>query len=160
MGCVIVEKLSLSEYELCAQCVHYREILEEDYSVVLPRLNRILLRCDEEKESMIEEIFSKYIIYKNATEVYHQYFSKVFSANEITNVLIFKQSQDPEINILAKVKCYKYGRINDNRKKFLKWQIDKLLLGSCFEMMEEYKIYQMENGIKDYLIPDMIIREL
>lgn len=94
MGCVIVEKLSLSEYELCAQCVHYREILEEDYSVVLPRLNRILLRCDEEKESMIEEIFSKYIIYKNARKYIINILAKSFRQMPLCGLEILQKIKE------------------------------------------------------------------
>lgn len=155
-----MEKFSLPEFELCAQCVYYKEILEQDYSTILSRLNNILMRCYEPNKNIVEEIFCKYIINKTATEVLHKSSTKFHSADGIIDVIIFKQSQDVDINLLAKVKCYRYGKISDGRKKFLKWQIDKLILNNGFDMLEEYRNYKEENGIKDYAIPNMIMMQL
>ena len=155
-----MENFSLQEFELCAQCLYYKEILEQDYSVIIPRLNNILMKCYGINENIIEEIFCKYIINKTATEVFYKSSVRFHKADDIIDLIVFKQSQDMDINLLAKVKCYKYGKVSDGRKKFLKWQIDKLILNNKFDMLNEYRKYKEENGCVDYIIPSIITKEI
>lgn len=153
-----MKKFSLQEFELCVQRIYYKEILEQDYSGILPKLNNILKRCSPPYKDVIEETFCNYVIYKTATDVFHKSSLRFRSADEIISMIIFKQSSDEDINLLAKIKCYKYGRINDGRKDFLKWQIDRLLLNNNFNMLYEYKKYKKECDVEDYSIPNMIVR--
>ena len=151
-----MEKFSLPEFELCVQCLYYKEILEQDYSGILPQLNNILKRCSPPYKNIIEETFCNYVICKTASDVFYKSSMRFLSVDEITAMIIFKQSTDEDINLLAKIKCYKYGRISDARKDFLKWQIDRLLLNNSFDMLSEYKNYKRECDVDDYSIPDMI----
>lgn len=156
-----MKRLGLPEFELCAQCIYYRKILEQDYSKILPKLNDMLGRCYQDKyNNIIEEIFCKYITNHTATDVFHKVSKSFFSVDDITKIIIFKQSADSEINLLAKVKCYKYGKLGDWRKDFLKWQIDKLILNDKIDMEEEYKNYKLSQGSLECVVPSIIIKNL
>lgn len=156
-----MEKFSLPEFELCAQRIYCKDIIECDYSGIFDRLNSILSKCNNYPENdYIEIVFRKYIYLKTATDTFRstQNPKGIKKSDDITQTIIFKQSSDMDINILAKVKCLRYGGISSGRKDFLEWQINKLLLSGNFDMLEEYKLYKKEKSIEEYIIPDIITR--
>lgn len=157
-----MEKFSLPEFELCAQRIYHKDIIECDYSGIFDRLKSILNKCSSYYgDNYIEIIFRKYICSKTASDTFHstKHPRDIQKVDDITQIIIFKQSSDADINILAKVKCLRYGGISGGRKDFLEWQINKLLLCVNFDMLEEYKLYKKEKSIEEYIIPDIITRD-
>lgn len=156
-----MEKFSLPEFELCAKRIYHKDIIECDYSGIFDRLNSILNKCSSyDGDDYVEIIFRKYIYLKTATDTFHsiKHPRDIQKADDITQIIIFKQSSDADINILAKVKCLRHGGISGGRKDFLEWQINRLLLSDNFDMLEEYKHYKKEKSIEEFIIPDIITR--
>lgn len=156
-----MEKFSLPEFELCAKRIYYKDIIEFDYSGIFDRLKSILNKCSSyDGDNYIEIIFRQYICSKTASDTFHsiKHHRNIQKADDVTQVIIFKQSSDADINILAKVKCLRYGGISGGRKDFLEWQINKLLLSENFDILEEYKYYKKEKSTEEFIIPDIIIR--
>lgn len=151
-----MEKFSLPEFELCAKRIYFSDIIEEDYSKIVDKLSAILYKCKNyDGENYIEIIFRQYILMKTATEVF-QYIRRpsiVRKADDITQIIVYKQSSDADINILAKVKCLEFG---SGYKDFLRWQICRLFIDKEIDLLNEYKSYKMSKGISDYVIPNML----
>lgn len=118
-------------------------------------LNSVLVKCKIDKnDSMVDRIFKLYIIHRRTNEFYTSVYSKnIRSQGDIIDILTYKQSNDYDINILAKVLYYKYGKY---KSAFLERQINKLInVPECYplDLYEEYIVFDIGSGGDASFIP-------
>lgn len=155
-----MEKFSKPEFELCLQYMNYSEIIETDYSGIKEKLFSILSRCSNYRgNDFVEIVFRHYILCNSASEVYVkiQKPNTIMKVDDITKIIVYKQSEDIDINILAKIKCKSFP-INKRYFPFLDLQIDKLFIENNMDLVECYKALMMSEGITDFILPNMLTK--
>lgn len=152
---IITEKFSLPEFQFCAALLK-NGVLQNDLKDIIPKLNEILNKCYSfSNDNQVDKIFKTYIINESVNNQ-----SKIYincRKDIIINVIVFKQSTDVDITILAKVLYRKYGKFY---KEWLDWQIDKFLTKSNVDIKQEYINYRINNNKSYDSIPPEIEMEI
>lgn len=139
---------------------------EEDYKILVEILHSGILQCNlwrmfdfvkdiqneccKPQEDIVESIFRQYIREGNFYNIKIKYKKK---NSDIRDIIVYRQSKNYNINIIAKMMYRKYGK---EKADFLDWQITKLLHEKEIDMANEYKMYLLSIGHSesdcDYLL--------
>lgn len=137
------------ELEMCTTLLHYRI---QDYNInnLFPFINQVLSKCRYyDGDDIVELVFRNYILSGKTANI-HTYLPQnklIHSNSDVIDTLVYRQSNDPFINITAKLMYWKYGH---NKLFFLEWQLDKLLSNQVIvNIKEEFEKFKKNTGIND-----------
>lgn len=112
-------------------------------------LNKCAINKNDDRKT---EIFKSFIIYGGMTNTIKETHNR-FCNKEISDTLFYKQVDDIEITLLAKMLYFDSGT---KYKDFLKWQIDVILINHKINVKDEYLKWKLSTGESSQTIYDRI----
>lgn len=148
----------MPHYEIYAELIHsgaFKYDLRSMFNDLESIREECLIQCDD----LTEYIFRDFI-YNGKIEYSLESYVRAHNANVrydaarnfIVETLVFKQSQNQDINILAKLTYRRYGK---DYKCFLDWQLEKLAAGKEIDILEEFTAYKNSTG-HEIRTPDIL----
>lgn len=142
-------RLTKKDLEMCTTLL-YHQIQDYNISSLFPFINQVLSKCRYyDGDDIVELVFRNYILSGKTANI-HTCLPQnelIHSNSDVIDTLVYRQSNDPFINVTAKLMYWRYGH---NKFYFLEWQLEKLLSNQVIDnIKEEFEIFKKAKEIDD-----------